>query len=312
MSIEFACPHCGNRTLVADQFVGQTGPCAKCGQMVTVPPPGAAVAGVPAAAGAGSMMAPPAKKGSAMVWVLVIGGALLLCCGGGGGVGGYFIYDMTITAQNHARARNQLAMITYSMQNYNDMHNKLPAHASYDADGKPLLSWRVHLLPALGHDYLYQQFHLDEPWDSPHNKQLLDQMPIQYQSPEGNLAPGMTCFLVAVSGYDAQGACTLFPKPRGPGELNSAGVGIMSFGNVTDGTSNTIAVIRVPPEMAVEWTRPSDFDLDTGNLESLFGDDGGFAACMLDGSTHTIRNTMDRLTLRYLFLCNDGNAAYVY
>jgi hypothetical protein len=37
MPIAFTCPHCGTTTQVADHFAGQSGPCANCGQMVTVP-----------------------------------------------------------------------------------------------------------------------------------------------------------------------------------------------------------------------------------------------------------------------------------
>jgi len=37
MPIPFTCPHCGHPTTVDDQFAGQTGPCAACGQTITVP-----------------------------------------------------------------------------------------------------------------------------------------------------------------------------------------------------------------------------------------------------------------------------------
>ena len=39
-----------------------------------------------------------------------------------------------------------------------------------DKDGKPLLSWRVTILPYIEHSMLYREFKLDEAWDSPHNK----------------------------------------------------------------------------------------------------------------------------------------------
>ena len=39
------------------------------------------------------------------------------------------------------------------------------------------LSWRVHLLPSLGLKALHSEFHLDEPWDSEHNKTLISRMP---------------------------------------------------------------------------------------------------------------------------------------
>ena len=36
MPIQFTCPHCGLKTNVADQYVGQTGPCAGCQKTVTI------------------------------------------------------------------------------------------------------------------------------------------------------------------------------------------------------------------------------------------------------------------------------------
>jgi hypothetical protein len=39
--IQFTCPYCGQQTLVQDQYIGQSGPCAGCGRTVTVFPPGA-------------------------------------------------------------------------------------------------------------------------------------------------------------------------------------------------------------------------------------------------------------------------------
>ena len=32
----FQCPHCGARTLVDPEYIGQTGPCAECGQTITI------------------------------------------------------------------------------------------------------------------------------------------------------------------------------------------------------------------------------------------------------------------------------------
>jgi hypothetical protein len=51
---------------------------------------------------------------------------------------------------------------------------------SYAPDGKPLLSWRVHLLPDLAQADLYKQFKLDEPWDGPNNRRLIPRIPKNY------------------------------------------------------------------------------------------------------------------------------------
>jgi RNA polymerase sigma factor (sigma-70 family) len=77
-------------------------------------------------------------------------------------------------AAARAQSRINLKEIAQAMLNYHDTHGAFPTSAIYSKDGKPLLSWRVALLPFLGEDNLYKQFHLDEPWDSEHNKKLLE------------------------------------------------------------------------------------------------------------------------------------------
>src|SRR5438445_175426 len=69
------------------------------------------------------------------------------------------------------------------MHSYQDRHGRLPPAVVYGNYGKPLYSWRVLLLPYLEQDNLYQRFHLDEPWDSPHNIRLLEEMPAAYAPP---------------------------------------------------------------------------------------------------------------------------------
>src|SRR5207244_5467397 len=70
------------------------------------------------------------------------------------------------------------------MHNYHDTYGTFPPHAIYSKDGKPLLSWRVAILPFIEQDALYKQFHVDEPWDSAHNKKLMQQLPRIYASPK--------------------------------------------------------------------------------------------------------------------------------
>src|SRR4051812_49040872 len=56
---------------------------------------------------------------------------------------------------------------------------RLPSTAIRKGD-RPLLSWRVAILPWLEEHELYQRFHLDEAWNSPHNLSLLGEMPRVY------------------------------------------------------------------------------------------------------------------------------------
>ncbi len=115
----------------------------------------------------------------------------------------------------------------------------LPPAAITGPDGRPLLSWRVAALPFLGHQPLYDRFRLDEPWDSPHNIGLLDEMPEVYTRPwsgEGQT----TTVIQAVVG---DGAALAMTKPR-------------RFAEFRDGMSNTILLVQASEP--VPWTEPSD------------------------------------------------------
>lgn len=70
-------------------------------------------------------------------------------------------------AGKRAEQLNNLKQLALSMHVSADLKGgKLPAAAIYSKDGKPLLSWRVAVLPFLEQQSLYAKFHLDEPWDA--------------------------------------------------------------------------------------------------------------------------------------------------
>ena len=58
---------------------------------------------------------------------------------------------------------------------------------------------RVHVLPYLPQSELYNQFNLNEPWDSPHNKGLIARMPAVYRRVDAKLtAQGKTRIVAPV------------------------------------------------------------------------------------------------------------------
>ncbi len=185
---------------------------------------------------------------------------------------------------------NNLRQIAIAMHNYADANKSLfPAHASYDKDGKPLLSWRVHLLPYIGEEALYKQFHLDEAWDSEHNKHLIVKMPKIYRCPSQKLADaGKTTYLVPV------GKETAFPP--GPKGLHLPK-------DFKDGTSNTILVVDADDEHAVIWTKPDDLKYDAKNpFAGLVGHHrNGFMVALGDGSARPISTKVSKETLRAAF-----------
>jgi len=197
-------------------------------------------------------------------------------------------------ASRRTASMNNLKQIMLALLNYYDIHKRLPAHASYDDNGKPLLSWRVHILPMLEEQELYSQFHLDEPWDSEHNKQLVAQMPKLYLDPSSTHDPseGKTSYL-AVLGKDF-----LFNgSPQG-----------VKFSDVTDGTSNTIAILQVDDQHAAIWTKPDDWQYDAKHpLAGLDGPHPGiFVAGFMDGSVRNISQEIDVEVFRAMLTVAGG------
>ncbi|MDA1053619.1 MAG: DUF1559 domain-containing protein [Planctomycetota bacterium] len=201
-------------------------------------------------------------------------------------------------AARRMQGGNNLKQIALAMHNFHDTYRALPAGYSADADGNPLLSWRVHILPFVEAGPLYDQFHLDEPWDSPHNKTLIAQMPEIYRCPNSTAEPGMTNYL-GIAGSDG-----VFVRPQAGDRLGT------SFRDILDGTSNTIMTVEVPDESAVIWTKPADFSPDAEEpTKGLTGmRPGGFQAALTDGSVRFIAETIDVETLRALFTKSGGEA----
>jgi hypothetical protein len=182
-------------------------------------------------------------------------------------------------AAARARSANNLKQIALAMHNYHDTFKSLPAPASFDAQKKPLLSWRVHILPFIEHDALYREFKLDEPWDSEHNKKLIARMPAVYNSPLSKKLPaGKTVYL------GAAGPDMIFEGPKG-----------MSLLKITDGTSNTIMVVEANDDHAVTWTKPDDFRPDRKNPVGplVRKDMKGFHTAFADGSVRFMPPTID-------------------
>jgi hypothetical protein len=187
--------------------------------------------------------------------------------------------------------KNNLLMLGIGMHSHHDQIGVLPAPAICGPDGKPLLSWRVALLPYLEQEDLYREFHLDEPWDSPHNKPLLAKMPKLFQSPTATADPPFTTHYRVFTGDQAA-----FPAlSNRPGPL-SRGRRLTDF---TDGTANTLLIV-VAAE-AVPWTKPDELPYTPqGPLPRLGVQEEGFAAAFADGTVRFLPGKLDEKTLRAL------------
>jgi Protein of unknown function (DUF1559) len=247
---------------------------------------------------------PPRRRSNTPVVliVLLIVGLVLLVCGAPICIGLLLPAVQKVReAANRKVSENNLKEIGLGMYNYETAKGEVP-HNSFGPDGKPLLSWRVHILPYVGENALYQQFKLDEPWDSPNNIQLLGRMPRVYASPqERNTGPTRTYY----RGFSSRGA--VFEHKPGDGQTRGPN-DRLTFATMKDGTSNTILVVEAGEP--VEWTKPDDLDASPGKpLPPLGGHrvkPNKFQALMADGSVKLLDLNTSEATLRALVTHSGG------
>jgi hypothetical protein len=205
------------------------------------------------------------------------------------------LFEQRWISAERTQSVHNLREIGSAMFSFDDADDKrLPPAARYGPDGKPLLSWRVLILPNLDEE-LYKQFHLNEPWDSPHNKTLIAKMPAVYRSPMSKLKePGRTNYVV----------------PVGPGTVFGGREG-MKIKDFREGAGGTILVVEVADEHAVIWTRPEDLPYDPKDpakgLGGLYA--GGFYAETWGEGRVFISLPQPVETLRRMFEAGDGKPA---
>lgn len=130
-----------------------------------------------------------------------------------------------------------------------------PAYESNEI-GEPTLSWRVAILPYFENQKyleLYEKFERGLPWNHEHNYRLLEQMPQEYRAPRSKHTPTSESPLNCLTNYmTVRHPDSVFPESRD----------IISSSRITDRLADTVAVIEVSDEAAIEWTKPDDFVFD--------------------------------------------------
>jgi len=206
--------------------------------------------------------------------------------------------NLTPPAVDHARFKakhgqsvNHLRQIMLALHSYAAANNHFPPAAIYGKDGQPLLSWRVAILPYMEQAKLYEEFHKDEPWDSPHNKALWRRMPAVFTTPHSPVADHAT----RIQGF--QGEAAYFEGRTG-----------LPMSDFTDGTSNTLALTL--SDVATVWTRPGDLPfVDGAPIPALdTSDPQGYLIALADGSVRSLAKDakgMPRL-LSFMITRNGG------
>lgn len=194
-------------------------------------------------------------------------------------------------AERRQRTINNMSQIGHAMDAYVKANGRFPTPAICASDDTELLSWRVALLPYLGHEPLYQQFDQNEPWDGPHNQQLLARIPEVYQSPER--------FDVKTNYLVPRGSPTVF---RGNRPVTTR--------RIDDGVSNTVILLEVDDELAVPWTSPQDYPVQiqtpTAGLGSLRQD--GFFVVFGGGRVRHVSAETNRQKVWAMYTTDGGES----
>jgi hypothetical protein len=222
------------------------------------------------------------KRSSVLLWVCIglVFGALLAT----GVVWLVGTIRREIAAQEAEKnfRRVAQALIDHAKENGDIM----TPQAIYDRKtGKPLLSWRVAILPQLGEADLYKQIHLDEPWNSPHNRRFWSRMPAAYELPGLPSSGGMT-------------ASQVFTGPETPFNGRE---GRKYPGGFSDGTSNTVLIAEAA--VPVNWMRPEDLDMKKVDPDDIWASLGnrtgkGTLFGVADGSTRFLSPTFANWKLK--------------
>jgi hypothetical protein len=206
-------------------------------------------------------------------------------------------------AARRMQCTNHLKQIALAFHIYHDSYGALPPLYTVDENGKPLHSWRVLILPQIEQLRLYEKIRLNEPWDSEYNKQFHTAIIDTYRCP--------SCAESQQSGlcnYSAIAGQVLSPAKKA-NEMKGNG-----FATITDGTSNTFAVVEVKKPFC--WMDPTaDITLDElvkginkSDAKAGSNHPGGANVAIFDGSVHFISNSILSETLKAFGNPSDGKA----
>jgi hypothetical protein len=235
--------------------------------------------------------------------------------------------NMSRTATLQARTLANLSRIGLALYEFQEAHSFWPPAFLVGPDGKPWHSWRVLLLPYLGHRDLFDRYDFSQPWDSAKNLWLLDRMPAVFHDPiYGEELGHFTHYAALVGGgAGSKFAGSSWPLRTGApvSAMRMKDVTILPLGRLSEGdvskrpnrdlsirtlpilkfertntpfihaqwdtnrTYNTIVVAAVSPERKIPWTKPEDITVGP-EFPLRLGQPGGIAAPYPFGNAATI------------------------
>lgn len=306
----FTCSHCQTKTLVDDQYSGQSGRCVTCGNEIRLPdfaPAENRSSGI-------SGKAAPWKKGqtsptfrrtvaASVVLVLVACGAIA--------VYRYGVPAIASVQSNRMKAQSMrnISRIAAALNAYAADHGTYPPPVTTRPDGRPMHSWRVLILPYLGHKELFNEYDMNQPWDSSNNIALSSRMPSVFRAASSQITGEEFSY------YLITGPGTLFPPalPGAPaGTFQS-----LSPNKISDAPGQTLLVVEAVGSTASyysSWLEPRELDVTA--MQGLIGGSpgqeiggvhpDGAVVATVDGQAHFLSAQTSPSTVMALITASGG------
>jgi len=200
-------------------------------------------------------------------------------------------------AAKHSMCCGHFKQLSLALHNYHDTYGSFPPAYIADAQGTPMHSWRVLILPFIEESKLYEQYRFDQPWDGPNNRKLHSQMPRTFSCPsDASRLEGTTAYVAVI------GTHTVWP-----------GETCVSFNQVLDGTAASLLLVEVH-DSGIHWMEPRDLHVSqmapTINSERgqgiSSGHTNGANAALVDASLIFLPENYPADQLRKLLTIDDG------
>ena len=285
MPIHFICPHCAATSDIDEKYGGQVGPCAHCGKPITIPNPGR----IPPVRSAGA--------GTRLIFAVTVGLVIAAIVVVMRGCWGFPRGAETHDAECVALCTSNLQRIALAMREYEAAQGCFPPAYVADQQGKPLYSWRVLLLPYLGQQDLYDQYRLNEPWDSKTNQDVSKLAVEMFQCPgqPDNRLPATNYMMVVGEHTISSGR-----EPR-------------KITEITDGLTDTIMLVEVADSL-VSWAQPEDlhfdqlkFTIDGGKRQQISSyHRHGVNVAFCDGSVRLLKKSTNPQLVKAMLTIDGG------
>ena len=314
MPTPFACPHCGDKTLVDDTYAGQSGPCANCNKQITIPTLSHAGPSLLTTGNAGKTLQQTRKPGNPaispktgptsvlMIAVIVIGGLLSALTMAGA------LFTIILPTVDRSRLNAQhstctanLKKIAVALNSYAKRKGTYPPAYTVNAQNRPMHSWRTLILEDLNEPQAFRNYDFALPWDQqPNDWMLKNDPPAVFSCPaDSNQNSASDTSYVLITGAE-----TLFP-----------GAATTKPVDVSDGLNFTVMVVEMH-NSGIQWYEPTDiefanlqFQINSGGQYEIRSDHpGGAHVVTADETVHFIDQLASLEDIRAIMTIQGGEA----